>query len=143
MDILSYLSNLKALTGAGHHVHLGKVKAYAGVEGNILADAAAKQVVTQKIIDAGSTLNELPNEDLEAAGIASTCNVGKKAHEHHEWPLFPISEHEGADTKVLLAIEVFRENLESIWMTQFRGIAPTRDIPRWLKPRRGRESGRV
>ena len=69
MDILSYLSNLKALTGAGHHVHLGKVKAYAGVEGNILADAAAKQVVTQKIIDAGGNLNDIPNENLAAAGI--------------------------------------------------------------------------
>ena len=30
--------------------------AHAGVEGNILADAAAKQVVTQKIIDAGGKL---------------------------------------------------------------------------------------
>ena len=29
-----------------YHVHLGKVKAHAGVKGNILANAAAKQVVT-------------------------------------------------------------------------------------------------
>ena len=43
MDIVA---NLKALTESGHHVHLGKVKAHAGVEGDILADAAAKQVVT-------------------------------------------------------------------------------------------------
>ena len=48
MDIVA---NRKALAEAGHHVHLDKVKAHAGVEGNILADAAAKQVVTQKIIN--------------------------------------------------------------------------------------------
>ena len=69
--LLDIVSNLKALTEAGHHVHLGKVKANAGVEGNILANAAAKQVVIQKIIDAGGNLNE----DLAAAGIDSTCNV--------------------------------------------------------------------
>ena len=51
MDIVA---NLKALTEVGHHVHLGKV--HAGVEGNILADAAAKQVVTQKIVDADGDL---------------------------------------------------------------------------------------
>ena len=44
---------MKDLTEAGHHVHLGKVKAYTGVEGNIVVGAAAKKVVTQKIIDAG------------------------------------------------------------------------------------------
>ena len=84
MDIVA---NLKALTEAGHHVHLGKVKAHAGVEGNILADAAAKQVVTQKIIDADVDLNGIPDEDLAAAGIDSSCNVSNNAHEHHEWPL--------------------------------------------------------
>ena len=39
MDIVA---NLKALTDAGHHVNQVKVEAHAGVEGNILADAAAK-----------------------------------------------------------------------------------------------------
>ena len=93
MDIVA---NLKALIEAGHHVHLGKVKAHAcaGVEGYIVADAAAKQVVTQKIIDAGGNLNDIPNEDLTTAGIDSTCNVNN-AHEHHEWPLYLIPEHEG------------------------------------------------
>ena len=57
MDIVA---NLKALTEAGHHVHLGKVKAHAGVAGNILADAAAKMVVTQKIIDADGDLSDIP-----------------------------------------------------------------------------------
>ena len=101
MDIVA---NLKALTEAGHHVHLGKVKTHAGLEGNILAAAAAKQFVTQKIIDAGGDLNDIPNEDLAAAGIDSTCNVSNNAHEHHEWPLYPIPEHEGMDMKVLLKI---------------------------------------
>ena len=75
----------------------GKVKAHAGVEGNILADAAAKQVVTLKTIDAGGDLNDIPNEHLAAAGIDTTCNVSKNAHEHHEWPLHPIPEHEDVD----------------------------------------------
>ena len=54
------------------------MKAHAGVAGNIiyiLADAAAKMVVTQKIIDADGELNDIPNEDLAEAGIDSTCNV--------------------------------------------------------------------
>ena len=80
MDIVA---NLKALTEAGHHVHLGKVKAHAGVEGNI---PTAKQVVTQKIIDVDGNLNDSSNVDLAAAGIDSACNVSNNAHEHHEWP---------------------------------------------------------
>ena len=59
--LMDIVANLKALTEAGHHVHLGKVKAHAGVEGDILADAAAKQVVTQEIIDAGGDLSDIPN----------------------------------------------------------------------------------
>ena len=39
--------------------------AHAGVEGNILADAAAKQIVTQKIIGADGDLNDIPNEDWQ------------------------------------------------------------------------------
>ncbi len=46
------VTRLKDLTDAGHHIHLGKVKANMGVRGNILAQAAAKAVVTQKILDA-------------------------------------------------------------------------------------------
>ena len=103
MDIVA---SLKALTEAGHHVHLGKVKAHAGVEGNILADAAAKQVVTQKIIDAGGDLSDIPHEDLATAGIDSACNVSNNALEHHEWPLYPIPGHEGVDMKALLEMEV-------------------------------------
>ena len=61
------------------------------VEGNILADAAAKNVVTQKIIDAGGDLNAIPNEALEAAGIDSTCNVSNNAREHHDWPVYTVS----------------------------------------------------
>ena len=57
MDIVA---NLKALTETEHHLHLGKVKAHAGVEGNIPADAAAKQVATQKITDGGGELNDIP-----------------------------------------------------------------------------------
>ncbi len=43
---------LKDLTDSGHHNHLGEVKAHMGVRGTILADAAAKAVVTKKILDA-------------------------------------------------------------------------------------------
>ena len=64
------MANLKALTEAGHHVHVGKVKAHAGAEGNILADAATRKIVTQKIIGSGGDLNDIPHEDLEGAGIA-------------------------------------------------------------------------
>ena len=100
---MNIVAKPKALTEAGYHVHLGKVQAHAGVEGNILA--AAKQVVTQKIIDAGGNLNDIPNEDLAAASIDSTCNVSNNAHEHHQWPLFPISVHAVVDEKELLQME--------------------------------------
>ena len=100
------MANLKALTEAGDHVHLGKVKAHAGVQGNILADAAAKKIVTQKIIDAGGDLNDIPNEDLIEAAIDSIRYVSNNAHEHHEWPLYPIPKHDGVDEKALLEMEV-------------------------------------
>ena len=67
--LLDNVANLKALTEAGHNVHLGKVKAHAGIEGSILADAAADKLVTQ-IIDAGGDLKaNVADEDFEAAGI--------------------------------------------------------------------------
>ena len=69
MDIVA---NLKALTEARYHVHLGNMKALAGLEGKIYASAAAKQVVIEYIIDAGGDLKDIPIEDLEAAGIDST-----------------------------------------------------------------------
>ena len=111
---------MKALTEAGHHVHLGKVKAHAVVAGNILADAAAKMVVTQKtidVIDADGDLNDIPNEDLAEAGIDSTCNVSSNAHEHHEWPVYPIPKHEGVDMKALLEMEVLLQ--EGTWPDGF------------------------
>ena len=40
------VNRLKDLTDTGHHIRLGKVKAHMGVRGNVLADAAAKAVVT-------------------------------------------------------------------------------------------------
>ena len=45
------VSRLETLPAAGNDIHLGKVKAHMGVRGNIMADAAAKAVVTQKILD--------------------------------------------------------------------------------------------
>ena len=114
MDIVA---NLKALTEAGHHVHMDKVKAHAGVEGYILADAAAKQVVTQKIIDAGGDLNDIPNEDLAEDGIDSAWSVNNNAHEHHEWHLYPIPEHKGMDMKALLEMEVLLQ--EGTWPDGF------------------------
>ena len=108
MDIVA---NLKALTEAGHHVHMGKVKAHAGVgTETFFADAAAKQVVTQKVIDAGGDLNDIPNEDLAPAGIDSTCDVSNNAHEHYERPLYPVPEHEGVDMKALLEMEVLLQD---------------------------------
>ena len=56
--------------------------------------------MTQKIIDAGGNLNDIPNEDLAAAGIDSTCHVsnnGYELHEHHEWPGYPVPEHENRE----------------------------------------------
>ena len=104
--LMDIVANLKALTEAGHYVHLGEVKAHAGLAGNILADAAAKMVVTRKNIDADGDLSDISNEDLIEAGIDSTCNVSNNAHEHHEWPLYPIPEHKGVDEKALLEMEV-------------------------------------
>ena len=60
---------MKTWTEGGHCIHLGKVKAHTGVEGNIIVGAAAKNVVTQKIIDAGGDLNHIPDKELEAVGI--------------------------------------------------------------------------
>ena len=93
------------------------------MEENVHADVAAKQVVTQKIFDAGGDLTHIPNEDLATAGIDSTCNLSNNAHEHHEWPLYPIPEHEGMDT-------AFSEST-----LYKRDIAPRRDMARWLQPK--------
>ena len=101
------------------------MKAHAGLEENSLADAVAKQVVTQKVIDACGNLNDLPNEDPAAAGIHSTCNVSNNAHKHDEWPLYPSPEHEGVDEKALCVLEVLPSS------------APRRDMARWLWPGKG------
>ena len=66
--------------------------------------------MTQKIIDAYGNLNDIPNEDLAAAGIDSFCNVSNNAHEHHEWPLYPIPEHQGVDMNALLEMEVLLQD---------------------------------
>ena len=100
------VSCLKTLTD---RIHLGKVNAHTGVEGNIIADAAAKNVATQDIIDAGGTLNLILDEDLEAAGMDDACEISDNAHEHHEWPVHPIPEQEGMDEKALLEMEGFAE----------------------------------
>ena len=62
--------------------------------------------MTQKIIDAGGDLNDIPNEDLIETGIDSTCNVSIASHEHYEWPSYPIPKHEGVGEKALLEMEV-------------------------------------
>ena len=95
------VSHLKSLTSEGHHVHLGKVKAHLGVRGNITADIAAKSVVIQKIIDAEGNLNAFTEEELGNAGIDDSCNISNNAHEHHQWPTYPIPEQEGVDQKAL------------------------------------------
>ncbi len=83
------LNCLKGLTDAGHHVHLGKVKAYMGVRGNIPADAAAKALVTQKILDADSynMVKGISTQELRDAQNDTVCQVDSNAHEHDEWPV--------------------------------------------------------
>ena len=54
-----------------------------GIEGNIKADVAAKKLVTQKIIDSGVERNDVCEQDLEEAGIDSTCAVSNHAREGH------------------------------------------------------------
>ena len=72
-----------------------------------MADAAAKSVVTQKIIDAGGNLNAIADDDLQAAGIDNTCDISNNAHEDHdrEWPVYPVPQQEGMDEKALLEME--------------------------------------
>ena len=106
MDIVTIL---KALTEARHHVHLGEVKAQAGVKETFLPMLPPSRVVTQRSIDAGGNLNDIPNEDLEVARIDSTCNVSNNVHEHQEWPSYPIPEHKGVDEKEFSAMEVLLE----------------------------------
>ncbi len=86
------VNRLKDLTEAGHRIHLGKVKAHMGVRGNILADAAAKEVMTQKILDADpdNMVNSFSTQELRDAHIDIVCQVNSNAHEHDEWPVHPI-----------------------------------------------------
>ena len=58
-------------------------------------------MVIQKIIDAEGNLNAFTEEELGNAGIDDSCNVSNNAHEHHEWPTYPIPEQEGVDGKAL------------------------------------------
>ncbi len=103
-DIVSCLKNL---TDAGHHVHLGKVKAHMGVRGNILADAAAKAVVTQKNLDADpdNMVGSSSTQELRDAQIDIVCQVNSNAHEHDEWPVHPIPICQGTDDRHLEEME--------------------------------------
>ena len=49
--------------------------------------------------------------------LASTLLVSNNALEHHEWPLYPISRHEGVDIKALLEMEVLLQ--EGAWPDGF------------------------
>ena len=52
----------------------------------------------------------LSTERTFSAGIGSVCSVSNNAHEHHEWPFYPIPKHEGVKEKELLKMEVlFKE----------------------------------
>ena len=44
--------------------------------------------------------------DLLEAGIDCTVNARINAHEHHEWPIYPIPKHEGVDKKAHHEIDV-------------------------------------
>ncbi len=101
------VNRLKDLTDAGHHIHLGKVKAHMGVRGNILADAAAKAVVTQKILDADpdNMVNSFSTQELTDAQIDTVCQVNSNAHEHDEWPVHPIPICQRTDDRHLEEME--------------------------------------
>ncbi len=100
------VNRLKDLTDAGHHLHLGKVKAHMGVHGNILADAAARAVVTQKILDQmDNMVNSFSTQELRDAQIDILCQVNSNAHEHDEWPVHPIPICQGTDDRHLEEME--------------------------------------
>ena len=102
MDIVK---RIKELTGGAHHMHIGKVKAHMGVEGNIKADLAAKKVVTQKIIESGVDRNDVSERDLDEAGIDSTCSVSSNGHKGHEWPVHPAPGSTEFNEKYLSEVE--------------------------------------
>ncbi len=103
--LMDIVKRIKELTEGGHHVHIGKVKAHMGVEGNIKADLAAKKVVTQKIIDSGVDRNDVSERDLDEAGIDSTCSVSSNAHEGREWPVHPAPGSTEFNEKYLSEVE--------------------------------------
>ena len=88
------VSRLETLTAAGNDIPSGKVKAHMGVRGGITADAAAKAVVTQKILDADpdNEICNLSTQELRDAQIDIACQISNNAHEHHEWPVHPMPE---------------------------------------------------
>ncbi len=109
------VTRLKDLTDAGHHIHLGKVKAHMGVRGKKLADAAAKAVVTQKILDADpdNMVNSFSTQELREAQIDKVCQVNNNAHEHDEWPVHPIPTCQRADDRYLEDME--KMLIEGTW----------------------------
>ncbi len=98
------VNRLKDLTDAGHCIHLGKVKAHMGVCGNILADAAAKAVVTQYILDADpdNMVNRFSTPELRDAQMDTVCQVNSNAH---EWLVHPIPTCQGTDDRHLEEME--------------------------------------
>ena len=58
-------------------------------------------MVIQKIIGAEGNLNAFTEEELGNAGIDDSCNFSNNAHEHPEWPTYPILEQEGVVGKAL------------------------------------------
>ena len=103
--LMDIVKRIKDLTEGGHHVHIGKVKAHMGVEGNIKADLAAKKVAIQKIIDSGVDRNDVSERDLDEAGIDSTCSVSSNAHEGREWPVHPAPGSTEFNEKYLSGVE--------------------------------------
>ncbi len=91
----------------GHHIHLGKLKAHMGVQGNTLADAAAKAVLTKKIPDADpdNMVDTFSTQQLREAQVDTVCQVNGNVHEHDEWPLHPIPTCQGADDRYLENME--------------------------------------
>ncbi len=83
---------------AGQHIQVGKVKAHMGVRGStvVLADAVAKAVFTQKILNVDPdnmanrfSIQELGQVDQLMTQFAKSTGL-LDAHEHDEWPVHPI-----------------------------------------------------
>ena len=60
--------------------------------------------------DGASTL---PTQKLQTAQIDAACKINNNAHEHHEWPICPMPEHQLLEVEQLQEMET--ELVEGTW----------------------------